>query len=78
MSSRTLQDLMRQVDELSIDEQLDLLAYIAEQARKNTKRPRWGDIYGITPDIMEGEDAQEWVTRTRKESTNHREALLGQ
>ena len=77
MSTQVLQDLMRQVDDLSTDELLHLLAYIAERARLGTNRPKWGDICGIAPDLMDGEDAQEWITRSRRESTEHREALLG-
>ncbi len=77
MSGQVLQDLMRQVNELSTDELLRLLAYIAERARLGADRPKWSDICGIAPDLMDDEDAQEWVTRSRKESTEHREAMLG-
>jgi len=76
MSIDVLQDLMRQVDELSTDEQLRLLVYIAERARRSAERPKWSDICGIAPDLMDGEDAQEWVSRTRREDSAHREALL--
>jgi hypothetical protein len=76
MSTSVLQDLMRQVDQLSTDEQLQLLVYIAERARQGAQRPKWSDLCGIAPDIMDGQDAQEWVSRTRRESTEHREALL--
>jgi hypothetical protein len=76
MSTQVLQDLMRQVDALSPDELLHLQSYIAERARLGIDRPKWSDICGIAPDLMDGKDAQEWVTRTRREDSAHREALL--
>ena len=36
-------------------------------------RPKWSDIRGTAPYPMLGEDAQEWVTRTRRESEEGRE-----
>jgi hypothetical protein len=68
---------MRQVDELSTDEQLLLIAYVAERARGRGKRAKWGDLCGRAPDLIDGEDAQDWVSRTRRQSTERREALLG-
>jgi hypothetical protein len=61
----SLQDLMRQVDELSTDEQLRLIEYVAGLARNGTRRARWSDLCGIAPDLTDGEDAQEWVSRSR-------------
>lgn len=72
----SLQDLMKQVDELSTDEQLRLIEYVAERARKGTKRARWSDLCGIAPDLTNGEDAQAWVSRSRRESSARREARL--
>jgi len=37
---------------------------------------KWSEIAGIVPYPMFGEDAQEWVTRTRRESDEHRERVL--
>jgi hypothetical protein len=37
------------------------------------ERYDWMDIEGIAPDLLAGEDAQEWVSRTRQESDEHRE-----
>jgi hypothetical protein len=33
----------------------------------------WTSIRGIAPGLLEGEDAQAWVTRTRRESDEQRE-----
>ncbi len=37
------------------------------------ERYDWMEIEGIAPDLLAGEDAQEWVSRTRQESDDHRE-----
>jgi hypothetical protein len=37
------------------------------------ERYDWMAIEGIAPDLLDGEDAQEWVSRTRQESDDHRE-----
>ena len=77
MSTSVLQDLMRQVDELSTDEQLRLLVYLGDKIHKECPEDgNWLDLCGLAPYPLVGEDAQEWVTRTRRESTEHREALL--
>lgn len=33
----------------------------------------WMSLRGIAPDLLEGEDAQTWVSRTRRESDEDRE-----
>lgn len=70
MSASVLQDLIERARALSLDEQLRLAAHLVEQARLATSRPRarWGDLCGIAPDLLDREDAQAWVTRTRRES----------
>ncbi len=37
---------------------------------------KWSDLKGMAPYPLLGEDAQEWVSRTRKEGDEHRERLL--
>ena len=43
-----------------------------------TARPgrAWSEIAGTVPYPMVGEDAQAWVTRTRREGDEHRERML--
>ena len=36
----------------------------------------WSEIAGTAPYPMVGEDAQAWVTRTRREGDEHRERML--
>ena len=33
----------------------------------------WMSVRGIAPNLLGGEDAQEWVSRTRREADEHRE-----
>lgn len=40
------------------------------------ERPSWTDAAGLFPHSLLGEDAQEWVTRTRREDTERRDQML--
>ena len=70
-------DLIRQTEKLTPEEQLRLIAYLAEQARKSTRQQpppkRWQDIKGAAPYPLVDEDAQNWVSRTRQASDTQRE-----
>ena len=80
MTAGTPQDLMRQADSLSPDDQLRLAEYLVSRARTTKARlpRRWQDLCGIAPNLLGGEDAQEWVSRGRRESDEHRKAQLKQ
>ena len=71
MSTQLLDSLLKQIDLLTADEQLRLVSYAAEKARR-----KWRDVRGLLPYPALGEDAQAWVTRTRREGDEHREQLL--
>jgi hypothetical protein len=43
---------------------------------EQAKRPTWKSLRGIAPDLLGGEDAQAWVSRTRREADEHREKQL--
>jgi hypothetical protein len=73
-------DLMRVRQEaahLSTEEQLQLIAYLAEQVRNKQSpspaRRKWREIRGKAPFPLLEEDAQAWVSRTRQESDAERE-----
>lgn len=38
-----------------------------------SERHDWMSVRGIAPNLLGGEDAQEWVSRTRREADEHRE-----
>jgi hypothetical protein len=73
MMSVVYDELLKQVEE-----QLRLAAYLLERARQamTEEKPqyKWSDICGRYAYPMLGEDAQAWVTRTRRESDEHWEA----
>ncbi len=81
MSVETLERLIEQIDSLTVDEQLRLAAYLVERARGayHSALPcrKWRDLRRIVPHPMLGEDAQDWVSRTRRESEEHRERVRG-
>lgn len=79
MSSIELTQLIMQIDRLPLDDQLELIAHLAERARQQYRtvppRRRWSDIRGIAAHPLLGEDAQAWVLRARREDDLHREQL---
>ncbi|MGH9838319.1 MAG: hypothetical protein ACREEM_06010 [Blastocatellia bacterium] len=40
---------------------------------KTPERHDWMSLRGVAPNLLDGEDAQTWVSRTRHESDEHRE-----
>lgn len=73
-----LQEAISQVEALSPDEQYELVATIVEnlrtKARNGSKKSySWKAAKGIVAYPLAGEDAQEWVTRTRAEGDDERE-----
>jgi hypothetical protein len=74
----TLRNLMRQSNSLTNEEKMDLLLYLAQGIKhgQQKKSRKWSEICGIAPNLMQGEDAQEWVSRTRREDTEHRERVI--
>jgi len=70
-------DMIRQASKLTPEEQLRLIAYLADQARQSARQrpsPRqWRDIKGAATYPLMDEDAQNWVSRTRLTSDRQRE-----
>lgn len=63
----TAEDLYRAAAALPVKDRLRLVERIVHdlaQASVET-RPRWMDLEGAAADLLEGEDAQAWVSRTR-------------
>lgn len=77
MEQETLEDIQRRVEALTPNEQLSLVVYLVQRIRDaysdDQPRPKWSDLCGLAPCPMMGEDAQAWVTRTRRESDEQRE-----
>jgi len=68
--SSPLNGILQTVPQLSHAELLELIAHLAQQAQQTAVLQTtyyWCDIAGIAPDMLAGEDAQEWVNQTRQE-----------
>ncbi len=83
MASKALLDIIKQAEQLTLDEQKELISRLAEQMElvvgepnSNGKRRRWSEASGIAPYPLMEEDAQAWVSRTRRESDEHRERQI--
>lgn len=74
-------ELRQQANKLTPEEQLRLIAELAEQVRRNkpqaATRYYWSDLQGVGQHPLAGEDAQTWVTRSRQESDIDRNQSLG-
>ncbi len=87
--SKTLDDLIERAQSLTIEEQLRLAAYLVQrvvevsplllpQPLKIAKRRRkWREIRGLARPSLLGEDAQAWISRTRREADGHRARQWG-
>jgi hypothetical protein len=71
-----LEDITRQTKRLTFSEQLELIAYLAEQVRLQqpivVDRRRWQEIAGVATYPLVGEDAQSRVSRYRQSNTQLR------
>ncbi|WP_159789948.1 hypothetical protein [Sodalinema gerasimenkoae] len=78
--SPLLEQLLQQVEQLTPEERLELIRQIAQGLKMSDiaikAKPRWSDLKGMAPYPMMGEDAQEWVSRTRREGDEHRSQVL--
>ena len=68
--SKELNDLMREADALTPDEQLRLISYLTQRLQnceiKRKPRRKITEFAGIAPNLLGGMDAQEYVTRIRR------------
>nr|WP_230966796.1 hypothetical protein [Nostoc commune] len=63
---------------------MQVLEHLVKQIKQSvdsvavTQKPKYKvtDFYGIAPNLLGGEDAQEWVSKTRRGGDEHREWLL--
>jgi len=78
--SATLEELIIESETLSTEDKLRLAARLLEQARQTQGAPagrrKWKEIRGMAYPSLLGEDAQAWVTRTRRESDAQRERQI--
>ncbi len=76
MSAQDYERILRDTEKLTPDEQQRLAREIVDRLREREwqgkERPRWEDMEGTAPYPLCGEDAQEWVSRTRQEADDGR------
>ena len=83
MAFTTIDELYEQaVRPLSLTDQLRLVERIARDlsdasSGEPEQRYDWMSLRGIAPGLLEGEDAQAWVSRCRQEADRHREPARG-
>lgn len=68
MAADALDKLIREAERLTADERLRLIERLSAKARESGPRRQWRDICGAAPYPLLGEDAQEWVSRSRRDS----------
>lgn len=77
MASGDLDEIIRRAETLTPEELSNLIAHLAQKARELSqaggRRRQWSEIFGAASYPMVGEDAQQWVSRTRNEGDEHRE-----
>jgi hypothetical protein len=84
MPTNTAEDIYDLVRQMPVSERLRLVEKIAHDlvmapAEDRSQAPgfRWSQLAGIAPGLLEGEDAQAWVSSSRRASDEHRDELLG-
>ncbi len=77
MDISVLKELKEKAKGLTPEENLDLIAHLIIRVRAagiaSVGRRKWGEICGKAPYPLIGEDAQTWVTKSRKESDERRQ-----
>lgn len=81
MGVKVLNVIKEQAAGLTPEENLELIAYLLNKIRISqevmVKKRRWREICGKVKYPLAGEDAQIWVTKTRKESDAKRKKSQG-
>jgi hypothetical protein len=81
MSSEILREIIDKVDLLTPEEQFRLMAALAEKAHvssgtKDRQHRKWSDLRGMLQYPACGEDAQVYVSRSRREDDNQSMLIL--
>jgi hypothetical protein len=81
MADDTVSNILKQIDALTVDQRVSLATQIVERLRSGEAaaphRHKWREIRGLArPSLLGGEDAQTWVSRTRREADERRDSQL--
>ena len=77
--SPSLEKILSEIEQLTPEEQLTVMGHLVESVKKHViqaqPKRKWSDLKGMASYPLFGEDAQEWLSRTRREGDEHRERL---
>ena len=79
MTTSALNEAIEKADALTPEERQQLVNHLMAQARQMPgakPRRKWREIRGMAKPSLFGEDAQAYISRTRREGDEHRERLL--
>ena len=78
--SPLLEAILKQVQQLSNDDRLELIQQVAEQMKSCPAEPKRkhkvSEFRGIAPNLLEGKDAQDWVNELRSEWDDREKQIL--
>lgn len=79
-ATATLEEIELLVARLAPEDQASLAERILKRISGQAGPPKsappdWMSLRGIAPNMLDGEDAQAWVSRTRQESDDREEIL---
>lgn len=70
--STELDELIRKAESLSLEDRQRLIEHLSRIVSTGRVHRQWREIRGAAPYSLLGEDAQTWVSRTRREGDEHR------
>ena len=70
--SPLLKQVLQEIEQLTIEEQVEVISHTTEQLKRRTltqpnPKQSWHELRGIAPNLLNGQDAQEWVNQLRSE-----------
>jgi hypothetical protein len=70
--SLLLQEILNQAKQLPVGDRQELIRQLSEDIHDHTTIPpqprrSWRELRGIAPNLLNGQDAQEWVNELRSE-----------
>jgi hypothetical protein len=79
--SPLLQQILQEIRQLTPEEQLEVISYAIEQLKQRTvaqtaPKRSWQELRAIAPNVLNGQDAQEWVNQLRNEWDEREQRIL--
>lgn len=71
--SPLLEKVLQEIEQLTPEEQFQVLSHTTEQLKRRTvaqtepNKRSWRELRGIDSNLLDGQDAQEWVNQLRRE-----------